>query len=146
MNIHIERCYPIVGGILISGTYLLFFRNHSFPESLSDLFSVSVTISAISIGFIATSKSILLTMEDRRIIQQIKDLGLYKTLINYIMSAIHFCFIFAILSALYLLIDFKQHFWWYNYSFAAWLFIGTSSLLSCYRVIHIFAKILRTES
>ena len=84
MNIHIERYYPIVGGVLISGTYLLFFRNHSFPESLSDLFSVSVTISAISIGFIATSKSILLTMEDRRIIQQIKDLGLYTTLINYI--------------------------------------------------------------
>ena len=146
MNIWIERCYPFIIAIVISGIYLCFFRDHPFPETMKSLFSSVISISAISIGFLATSKSILFAIHDRKTIHWIKSAGVYTTLVDYMMVAIHLCFILATISAIGLLINPSHLKTWYPWAFGFWLFIGTAAAFSCYRVIRIFAKILRAET
>ncbi|OPY13313.1 MAG: hypothetical protein A4E66_00818 [Syntrophus sp. PtaB.Bin001] len=143
MNAIVEKWYPLAAAIIICGCYFFYFRKYPIPDTINNLYNIAVSISAISVGFLATSKSILFTIYDRKIIQWIKSAGLYDSLVDYMMAAIHYCFILSIMSAIGLLINMKPMPEWYSYAFGLWLFIGTAALCSCYRVIHIFSKILR---
>lgn len=145
-NFHVENIYPYVCGGIVTLCYIVFFWESPISENFSHLLTASLSISAIAIGFIATSKSILLAMEDRRAVQHIKEMGLYTTMIEYMMGAIHFSFIHAVLSALGLVIDLKNPEWWFQFAFASWIFIGSTSLVLCYRVIGLLAKIMRANS
>jgi len=141
----IERYGPWVAATIVTGVYLYFFREYQLPPKVNNLYSSVVTICAVSIGFLATAKSILFAVHDSEIIRWIKRAGLYDLMINYIMTAIHLCFILAIYSAIELVFDTS----WINVSpslpFALWLFLSWVSLLSCYRVIYLLSKILRHQ-
>ncbi len=145
MKLITEETYPVVTGGVVSIVCAIFGCDYRFPSSLCNLFSAAITISAIAIGFIATSKAILLSIDNRRVVKFIKGVeGLYAMLIDYMMSSIHLCFISAIISAIGLLIDIKTQPSWLLIFFPFWLFFGITSLLACYRVIHIFTKILKS--
>jgi hypothetical protein len=51
----------------------------------------------------------------------------------------------AAASALCFVIDLKKPAEWHRWAFAGWFFVLFTAALACYRVIHIFAKILRSE-
>lgn len=145
MKLWFEKWYPHAAGLLAALAYLSFLKLHALPDSLSNLMAAVVSISAIAIGFLATSKSILISIQNRRFIRQIKELKLYDTLIGYLMTAINYCFCLALMSAAALLVDYKTAPGWFSQIFCVWIFFGVAALLSCYRVIRIFSLILRTE-
>jgi hypothetical protein len=95
MNVWIERWAPYLLAILVSAGYYLFFRQYQLPASIKGLYTTIVTICAVSIGFMATSKSILFSIHDREIIKWIKGAGLYNTMIDYMMTSVHWCFFFS---------------------------------------------------
>ena len=145
MGAIIERWYPRVIGFLFALTYLIFFRDWQIPDSAQNLLLAIVSISAISVGFLATTKSILISIDQKRIIEQLRRVGYYQILVNYIMGAVRWSFALSILSAICLLMDWKQMTPWNQVVLAVWLFVLATALLSCYRVIHIFGKLLRVE-
>jgi hypothetical protein len=147
MNVSLERRYPLIGSGIVTIGYLLIHRKLGFVsrEALTNLFTAMVGVSAIAVGFLATAQSILFSLENRRVTQFLKDAGAFNSLIDYMMQAIHLSFILAALSAFALLVDPKAQRWWYPYAFAAWLFTLCFAGMAYYRVVSIFARILRSS-
>lgn len=140
----LERWYPFVFGVVSVVCYFTFFKNHSFPKSFNDVFSTSTTLSGIAIGFLITAKSILFSIDEKYIIQQLKSTQTYRKLINYFMSAIRASFILAFVSLLCLFVDFTNPQLLHKILFASWLFSLFVAGSSCYRVIDAFADILKS--
>jgi hypothetical protein len=144
MNRHVERWYPFVIAVAVTAIYFYSFSHAALPETVKNILGSAINISAISIGFLMTSKSILFSIHDRKIIQLMRDAKLYDYLIGYIMTAVHCSFLFLIVSTIGLLIC--SYDYWYRITIGIWLFLGTGTLLCFYRVIRIFSKILRLDS
>lgn len=146
MNAKVERWSPLIIGFFTATIYFCFLQNYSLPSSVRDLFSSAMQVSSITIGFLATALSVLLSIESKNIIQQLKNAGVYKKLVNYFVIAVNWSFALVIFSAICLLLDFKVQWIWNSVTFAAWLFALTGTAASCYRVIDIFASILRSSN
>jgi len=140
----IEKWITYILASVCTAAYLHFFGQSQFPKTINSLFTAIISISAVSIGFIATTKSILFALRDSSTVKWIKSGGGYQQLIDYMMTAIRWCFLNAIVSAVCLLLDFPSYYW-APFLFAAWLFTCVTAFSSCYRVIHIFSKILRAQ-
>ncbi|MHB9108550.1 MAG: hypothetical protein ACYDCO_15950 [Armatimonadota bacterium] len=145
-----ERVYPyIVGAVIAVGSFLILqfaFHERQFPETFKDLLGAAVNVSAISIGFLATAKSIVFSMEDRRIIRILKEANLYNVFIGYFMSAIHWSFLLSILSAAILLLGVKEPTILNRFIIAGWAFTAITMGLLCYRVIFFFSRVLMSPT
>ncbi len=140
----IEKWYPLVTGFVLTSCYLYFLRSYRLSNSLKDLFSAATTLSGIAIGFLATAESILFTIDQTRTIKRLKGAGVYKKLINYFTDAIKWSFVLATLSFVGLVIDFTNPQPWHYIVLSFWLFCFVTAGLSCYRVIDVFASLLRS--
>lgn len=144
-----EKRYPCVIGLVAAALYLSIpaARNYHMPATLAALMSSVVSIGGIAIGFLATSKSILISIDEREIVKKLKQSGYYKRIILYIRAAIGWSFLLASISALALLITIEKSTpWtlWHSLGFAIWLFLAIGATLSYFRVINIFYAILDT--
>jgi len=144
----IERWYPFVGGLVAAGIYLAVprFRTYVFPEALPTLLSAVVTIGGVAVGFLATIKSILLTIDDKPIIHRVKNAGLYVPILDYLRAAFFWSFALTVVSAAALFTDYKGlTFWgrWYAAGTAVWLFVAVAAILSYYRASAIWYTILK---
>jgi len=145
MKLRFEKSYPLIGGAAVGGIYAAVSRLGCPPASAKDLLAAMVTVSAISVGFLATAKAILISLDDRPIIRELKETGHYKHVVTYLLRAVHVSFALAVLSAIGLLFDWKQPKWWYGWLFAIWVGFAVVTALACYRVITIFGKVLRSR-
>lgn len=144
-----ERCYPVLLGIIAAAIYLSVpqARNYRMPESLAALMAAVVSIGGISVGFLATAKSILVTIDDKAIIQKLKKAGYYKRIVKYLLAGIKWSFLLTLWSAAALLVDLKGTMawtWLHAAGFAVWVFLAVTATLSYYRIINIFYAILNT--
>jgi hypothetical protein len=147
MNKHIERWYPLAAGLAVAAVYYFFYRSWTITDAVLNLLLAIVSIAAIAVGFLATAKSILISIDDKLIIQRLKRVGYYKILIGYLLSAVWWSLGLSVFSALCLLIDWKDAAgaWWNRPVLALWVCVLVTSLLACARVIYIFGKILSAE-
>jgi hypothetical protein len=141
-----ERWYPLGGGLVAGLSVFLFRESLYLPETLKELFPVVISISAIAVGFLATAKSILLSIEDRPVIRHLKELGGYDDLVRYLLTAVNWSLIASLVSSIFLLFLHEKDTWWYRDGFAGWAFVTVAAMLMCYRVLRLFAKILMTGS
>lgn len=145
MGAFVEKFYPLFLGIIASIIYYIFFKGCPLSIRLKDILLATVNISAIAVGFLAASQSIILTMHGRRVIRQAKTSGLYNMLVKYMIFATYSCFFLAVLSAVGLLLDLDHQANWYHWAFLVWLLLGVTSFFSFYRVIRLLGKILLLE-
>jgi hypothetical protein len=143
MHKNIERWYPITFGLALTVLYCSLLRSKPLPTSLKDVFSAATTLSGIAIGFLATAMSILFTIGNTNVVKQMKNSNKYTILINYFMDAINWSFLLASLSFLGLFVEIKTFGSLEWLVFGIWLFTLLTSGLSSYRVIRVFAAILR---
>lgn len=139
----IERWYPLILSFTVSCIAANFYNIYPIPELTKDILSATINISTITIGFLSATQSILLALENRQVIKDIKASGSYKKLTSYLMDAITYSFILAIVSLIGLFFDPKKLQEFYLLCFIIWLFVLSISGLSCYRVIRLCNKILR---
>ena len=147
MSEAIERRYPLVIGIVFGIGFFIFFP--LFPvsaEAAPSLFSATVSAAAIAVGFLATAKSILLSIDSKPIIANLKAIGKYNTLIDYLMAAVTWSFSLAAISVFCFLPDLKIPAEWHRWLFAVWIFVIFTAGCSCFRVIQVFGKILRAAT
>jgi hypothetical protein len=140
-----ERWHPIIFGFIAALIYLLFLKNYPLPNTIRDLFSAAINICAITVGFLGTSQSILLSIANKRMIQQLKAADVYNKLIYYFMNAIHWSFALAISSAIGLIINLNQKEVWHPWIISFWLLCLITATFSYYRVIKVFSFILRSS-
>ena len=144
MKSKIEKWYPLFFGVIFAILCSYFFTNNPSLNSFKELFSATTTLSAIVIGFLSTAVSILLTIIESYIMQQIINGQVYDKLINYFMDAIQWLFILTLLSFIGILIDITQFYQPFkSLAFGVWALAFMTSGLSSYRVIHVFTSILR---
>ena len=109
-----------------------------FPDenALLSLLSSTLTLSGILIGFLATNKAILISMNSP-IIESLKESGYITELVQYISHAINSNIIFCIINILGYFLDVGSY---YPY---LWLFFLTLSIFSFLRVTNISLKLLK---
>lgn len=142
----IEGWGPLVLSVAAAIVAFVWARERPLPGTLDNLLNATVGLSAIAVGFLATAKSILLSMNDRWVVKQLKKVGYYQRLMGYFMGAIRWSFALAALSAFGLLIDFQTDKQPHPFSFAVWIFTLVGTGACSYRVIHLFTRILRTAA
>ena len=142
-NRFIEHWHPIL--IAAFATCLLSFADYKSLISINEiaLFEGMLGFQGILVGFLATAKSIIFSIESREVIKQMKKTVVYNKLINYFMDAINAAFISACLSIICLVVDFNAVKTWHVFLLAFWVFFSCLSLLSSYRVISMFSKVLK---
>ena len=91
-----------------------------------------------------TTTSILLSLNQRWIIQRARQEGAYGLVIDYLISACRWCLLLAMLSATALFADIKTFASWHPYMFAGWLAVATGTGLAVYRIVYFLTVILRS--
>lgn len=134
MKLLFEKAYPYLFGILASVIWLQL--KGAFPKGDS-LLSSTLTVSGIFVGFLATSKAILMSMSSP-IIEDLKRSGYIEELVSYIGQAIWVNLLFCSLSVVGYFTATDQR--WYS---SMWIGIATASMATFIRVTHIMLKIFR---
>jgi hypothetical protein len=134
MKLIFEKIYPYVLGVVAS---VLWFRlNLTFPTNDSIL-SSTLTVSGIFVGFLATSKAILMTMTST-IIDSLKRSGYISELVSYIGQAIWINLVFCSFNVVGFFVNTSDC--WYS---ILWMGIAIGSLTSFVRVTDIMLKIFK---
>ena len=142
----IERWYPYISSFVITILYFYFHRLIDILSTAKTLFPVLLSVSAIAIGFLITSQSIILSIDQRSVIKGLKQGGVYGHLVGYVVQAVHWSFGTTIVTAtgMVLSLHINASDWMFSVIFiGVWVFITTTAVMCCYRVIRIFSKILR---
>ena len=149
MGDRVERHYPWVAGLCIAGVW--FFRSSTIPPGTKDLLTSFLNVSAIIVGFLVTSASILLSLDGKWIIQRSKEAGAYRMLVGYLVSATRWWMALALLSAVGIAFVPPSPLpnWLKPYvvgSFSLWIFVAATASGAAFRVFKIFTSILTSIS
>lgn len=142
----IERWYPYVLSFVITIFYLCFHRLIDATSTAKALFPVVTSISAIAVGFLLTSQSIILSIDERSVIKGLKQGEVYGHLVGYVVKAVNWSFVTTIVTGIGMVLSLHENAngWIFSVIFTGlWVFITTTAVMCCYRVIRIFSKILR---
>jgi hypothetical protein len=137
-----ERSLAWLSGLIAAIGYLSLSRWISIPTGVHDLFSAAVNIAAIGVGFLLTANSILVSADEKWIVQRAKEAGAYQLLVGYLLGATRWCLAAAILSAVAMLYDPKWDLRWYPVALSVWIYIAIGAAAALVRVLNIFAQVL----
>jgi len=99
MNLSAERLYPAILGIIaIVAVWVVDGALHIGESYRAGLLSASISASAIFVGFIATSKSILMALFKDGIRKRIHESGYIEELVNYLNQAMTANLAFCVLN------------------------------------------------
>lgn len=115
------------------------------PNAAPNLFSAIISVAAIAVGFLATVNSMLLAIDGRPVIAQLKAINLYGDMIAFLIRAEIWSFALAGWSILCFLPDLSAPEPWQRLFFSFWVFLIAGAAMSCYKVIGIFGKVLRSN-
>lgn len=143
-----EQAYPYAIAVL-SGCavfYILQYKGVCVPPTTNTVLQAIINVAAISVGFLATAKSILLSVGDKSSsIKWLKDAGAYKLLLRYFMEAVWLCLLLTVFSTIALLIE-PGNSLPGRLIISVWSVVAVASALACYRIIDLFSRILRMDA
>jgi len=129
-----EIIYPYLFG-LIAG-YIWWKAGAKFPSG-DAILSSTLSVSGIFVGFLATSKAILISMNSP-LVNELKRSGYINELVSYIGQAIWLNLAFCTLNVIgYFSI---RDAYWFSLT---WVALSTASLMAFIRVTHIMLKIFK---
>lgn len=134
MKLFFEKIYPYLLGLIASVLWL--HMQGTFPTGDS-LLSATLTVSGIFVGFLATSKAILMSMSSP-IIEELKRSGYIEELVSYIGQAIWINLLFCSINVIGYFVSTQAE--WYS---LIWIFISVCALATFIRVTHIMLKIFK---
>jgi len=140
----LERNYPRMGAVVAGALWVVLRRKLPLPAGTTDVLRAVVTAAAMGLGFLMTSTSILLALNQRWIIQRAQQEGAYTMVIDYLLAACRWCMLLAGLSAAALVADIKNPAWWHAYAFGFWVGLATGTGLAVYRIMYFLTVILRS--
>lgn len=142
MNLTVERLYPIVLGIVASIAAWAVDGVLPIAEGYrAGLLSASISASAIFVGFIATSKSILMALPKDGIRKRIHDSGYIAELVSYLNQAMTSNLGFCVLNIAGFFPTVQATSWF----LPVWCGLGTFSITAFWRIGQVMMAVLRTD-
>lgn len=136
MSLTFERIYPFLFGIAAGIVWWL--TDMAIPGAAHDaILSSSLSLGAILTGFLATSKTILISLMGTSVMERLKSSGYDADLIQYLAHAIWLSFAFSVVS---LIGFFVSHILFG----VAWFGLGTMAAFAFIRVTKIILEIIRS--
>jgi hypothetical protein len=144
----VESGYPFAISLLSTcGVALYVYFSGFYPSynAITNILSATIDFAAIAVGFLVAILSMLPSLEDRRVIKNIKSNQSYSKLVDNLQISATLFIILILTSLIGFLINFetlnKGHFAF----LLGWFFIFSSSLSTYYRAIRIFSSILKSN-
>lgn len=141
MSRSFERIYPLIFGL--AGGLISYFFGITLPAEearLTALLSASISTSAILVGFLATTKAILMALPASAIKEDLKNSGELSCLSGYLGSSMTSNLIFCLLNIAVFFVPADAV---GVFLPIVWFTLGIFSLLSFWRVGQIMVLILR---
>lgn len=142
----LERTYPLllslIGPIVIWYLKLL----PSDIENYKDILNSTISIGSIAVGFLAAAVTLLPSLGSNKLVTALKQMGAYKRLLKYLITAIIALFLTSLLSVIGLFIISSSQEVINQVFLAVWSYGFLFSILTSYRVIHNFMKFLLVAS
>lgn len=137
-----EKLYPALGGFIFLSW--IYYKNPQLDSALvSTISNAFFIIFSICFGFISTSISILFTLQDRMSVKTLKTSNAFYEIITFHWKAILACFL-SISSAIMVSIFPSFVIFGCQLVFIM-LSFGTCAVLSVFRVIYMFVRILQLD-
>ena len=129
-------------GSVLSIYYICFFWNDSLPSSIDNFLIGAITISVGLGGFLLTSMSLIYALQEKRIIKQLKEVKLYKQLVNCFFHAVRWNFGVFTLCMIELFLDNVYHQKIHNALFVGIIFLFAQAVCTSLRSVDILSKTL----
>jgi hypothetical protein len=146
-----ERIYPWIGSGAIAVLCWRIALPAIYQAVVDRLVDPIITVSTLAVGFLLAVITMLMSMERRGVIQDLKSIGFYNVLLGYLRGSIYAWFVVAGFSILTALVNPQ---WvvpvvgspWFRVGFGAWAFIVALGFLTSFRVARIMFALLRYGS
>jgi len=139
----LERASPYLAGLIAGFVGYCWLGQNDPPETSAQVYSASVELGGVLVGFVMTAKSILLALGDRQYIQEMKRNGALGTLLFYMFDAAIGALVLVLLSVVLLTADCKHPDEWRRFAIALWLATGTFSWMAILRLVWLFFRTLK---
>lgn len=123
--------------------YFVFFREHVTVEKFIEMNKLVIGVAAIGVGFLGTTKAILVSISESRVMKRIKQSGEYERLLGYLFCGVWSCLALVLLSTLYMLLPLADGTTMTIALLALWFAVAGFSIGGCVRVIVILNVILK---
>ncbi|MDX8398988.1 MAG: hypothetical protein R8K20_01915 [Gallionellaceae bacterium] len=143
MSLTFERWYPFI--FAVAAFALAWMNEATLPLSESyraGLLSAAISASAIFVGFVATSKSILMALPVEGIRQRLHDSGFIEDLAQYLNQAMVGSLIFCVLNIIGFFPVSQQYIFWFT---PIWIGGGIFCIASFWRIGRVMTAILRLK-
>lgn len=135
-----ERWYPLGGALVLLCAWASFEMGMPASDAMRDLFATTMSLAAITVGFLATAMSIVVAAPESQLIKQLSQSGYLKDLVRYLREPFVVGIVIAALCmAGFVLPDTVTHHGAFG---STWAFLGTWLLLGLLRVGGIFVKVI----
>lgn len=135
----IERIWPYVGAA--AGTAIWFYvAGAKFPEKPDGLLGATGNAVAVLVGFLASSKAIVLSVSASAVFEKLSAAGYSQLLFAYLYEAIAAGMLLLVVSFIGFFFDSSALSIWYK---SAWVAISLAALFCFFRVVGILFKLLR---
>jgi hypothetical protein len=138
----LERYYPVIISLALTFFVCYIDFNLGKVANYKEIMSSAISLGSIAVGFLAAAITLMPSLSNNELVKNLKAMGAYKKLLEYIISAIFGLFTVSLLSiiALFLSSSTASKFNMIFYHF--WIFVASFAILSTYRVIRNFLKFL----
>lgn len=150
---HVENWYPSVISAAVTITIAVLLSLPSlrtwrpaFVRGSTALVPAALNISAIAIGFLATSLSILLSLARTKLVTTLKKTGHHRRLIGFFRRGILVSFLWALVSALLTTVNLDRGGVWRHSILYLWVFLSVCAILCYYRASDILLEILKVDA
>jgi len=135
---YLERSYPYLIPLIAAA---VFWRAHfSYPTG-QDILSASITMGAIFTGFLATLKSIVISLQSPRI-ENLRKTKFFGLLLSYLQEAIWLSLLFCACCLSGFFYDPLHPPSWFG---VLWVFLACATLLTFHRVSSILIALIRNS-
>jgi hypothetical protein len=139
----IEQLYPTAGAVVVCALVIAFGVGATLTKEIHEEFTAILNVSAIAVGFLGLTMSILLTIDKHWIMQRSRESTAYSLLVEYMISATFHAFVLALMSAGALLAAVAEFHWWQSYALALFWGWCAMTVLDLLRVFRVLSAIMR---
>jgi len=141
-----EKSAAFIGALTLAFVYWKHLRDFSAERDLKDLVQAALNVAAIGVGFLISSKAILLSISRSKVVREIQKSGHFVTLIGYFLGATWWSAFAAITSASLLWMDLSASNPSRQLPVLVWIFFCGGALGATVRVVHLFGKLVRASA
>ena len=134
----IERSSPYAGAVAAAAGY--YYGGFSFPKG-QDILSASITIGAIFTGFLATSKSLIISI-DTPAMTELRKTRFFDLMMQYLREALYASLLLGSFGIAGFFYDHQSPPRWYG---VVWIFLIISTFLTFIRVTNAFLELIQSR-